>query len=94
MSQAISLYNNRLRGKDIYPTDIDAVLKEKLSLVLGFLTLKKRNGLFCIARIMKKTSLVRLQVLGKSLVYGIFVKHISFTLESLIIIHSSFFMQL
>ncbi|KAG8658907.1 hypothetical protein MANES_03G204500v8 [Manihot esculenta] len=32
MSQAISLYNNRLRGKDIYPTDIDAVLMEKLSL--------------------------------------------------------------
>ncbi|XP_021594361.1 probable N-acetyltransferase HLS1 isoform X2 [Manihot esculenta] len=32
INQAISLYNNRLRGKDIYPTDIDAILKEKLSL--------------------------------------------------------------
>ncbi|KAJ9181806.1 hypothetical protein P3X46_005860 [Hevea brasiliensis] len=32
INQAISLYNNRLRGKDIYPTDIDVILKEKLSL--------------------------------------------------------------
>ncbi|EEF43085.1 probable N-acetyltransferase HLS1-like [Ricinus communis] len=32
IDQAISLYNNKLRGKDIYPTDIDALLKEKLSL--------------------------------------------------------------
>ncbi|KAF2312740.1 hypothetical protein GH714_039815 [Hevea brasiliensis] len=32
INQAISLYNDRLRGKDIYPTDIDAMLKEKPSL--------------------------------------------------------------
>ncbi|XP_021291666.1 probable N-acetyltransferase HLS1 [Herrania umbratica] len=30
--QALSLYDNKLRGKDIYLTDIDAILKEKLSL--------------------------------------------------------------
>ncbi|KAI9194882.1 hypothetical protein LWI28_009881 [Acer negundo] len=32
IEQAISLYNNRLRSKDMYPTDIDSILKEKLSL--------------------------------------------------------------
>ncbi|KAH7573474.1 hypothetical protein ACOSP7_007169 [Xanthoceras sorbifolium] len=32
IEQAISLYNNRMRSKDIYPTDIDSILKEKLSL--------------------------------------------------------------
>ncbi|OMO53512.1 hypothetical protein CCACVL1_28581 [Corchorus capsularis] len=33
IEQAISLYNNKLRGnKDIYLTDIDEILKEKLSL--------------------------------------------------------------
>ncbi|XWS38938.1 hypothetical protein CRYUN_Cryun18bG0006600 [Craigia yunnanensis] len=32
IDQAISLYDNKLRGKDIYLTDIDAILKEKLSL--------------------------------------------------------------
>lgn len=32
IDQAISLYNNKFRGKDIYPTDIDAILKEKLSI--------------------------------------------------------------
>ncbi|KAK9287623.1 hypothetical protein L1049_016059 [Liquidambar formosana] len=32
IDQAISLYKNRLRGKDIYPTDMDVILKEKLSL--------------------------------------------------------------
>ncbi|TYH50670.1 hypothetical protein ES332_D10G222100v1 [Gossypium tomentosum] len=30
--QAISLYDNKLKGKDLYFTDIDAILKEKLSL--------------------------------------------------------------
>ncbi|XP_039058268.1 probable N-acetyltransferase HLS1-like [Hibiscus syriacus] len=32
ISQAITLYDNKLKGKDLYPTDIDAILKEKLSL--------------------------------------------------------------
>ncbi|KAK2644564.1 hypothetical protein Ddye_019759 [Dipteronia dyeriana] len=32
IEQAISLYNNRLRSKHMYPTDIDSILKEKLSL--------------------------------------------------------------
>ncbi|KAK0606644.1 hypothetical protein LWI29_002030 [Acer saccharum] len=32
IEQAISFYNNRLRSKDMYPTDIDSILKEKLSL--------------------------------------------------------------
>ncbi|KAK3188608.1 hypothetical protein Dsin_028169 [Dipteronia sinensis] len=32
IEQAISLYNNRLRSKDMYATDIDSILKEKLSL--------------------------------------------------------------
>ncbi|XWS14196.1 hypothetical protein CRYUN_Cryun36dG0102600 [Craigia yunnanensis] len=32
IDQAISLYDNELRGKDIYLTDIGAILKEKLSL--------------------------------------------------------------
>ncbi|GLT81511.1 hypothetical protein SLA2020_528930 [Shorea laevis] len=32
VDQAIALYYNKLRGKDIYPTDIDAILREKLSL--------------------------------------------------------------
>ncbi|XVF38855.1 hypothetical protein REPUB_Repub20aG0138000 [Reevesia pubescens] len=32
IDQAICLYDNKLRGKDIYLTDIDAILKEKLSL--------------------------------------------------------------
>ncbi|XVF66112.1 hypothetical protein PTKIN_Ptkin10aG0008300 [Pterospermum kingtungense] len=32
IDQAISLYDNKLRAKDIYLTDIDAILKEKLSL--------------------------------------------------------------
>ncbi|KAK8333365.1 hypothetical protein V6Z11_A10G200800 [Gossypium hirsutum] len=30
--QAISLYDNKLKGKDLYFTDIDAILKENLSL--------------------------------------------------------------
>ncbi|ONI28031.1 hypothetical protein PRUPE_1G118400 [Prunus persica] len=32
IDQAIFLYKNKLRGKDMYPTDIDVILKEKLSL--------------------------------------------------------------
>lgn len=32
VDQAISLYNDRLKRKDVYPTDIDSILKEKLSL--------------------------------------------------------------
>ncbi|KAA8527371.1 hypothetical protein F0562_034914 [Nyssa sinensis] len=32
IDQAISFYKDRLRSKDIYPVDIDAILKEKLSL--------------------------------------------------------------
>ncbi|XP_050218997.1 probable N-acetyltransferase HLS1-like [Mercurialis annua] len=32
IDQAISLYNNKLRDKDIYPKDIEAILKENLSL--------------------------------------------------------------
>ncbi|KAK6930275.1 GNAT domain [Dillenia turbinata] len=32
VEQAISFYKNRLRGKDMYPMDIDAILKENLSL--------------------------------------------------------------
>lgn len=32
IDQAISLYNNKFQGKDIYPADIDAILKEKLSM--------------------------------------------------------------
>ncbi|XP_031268405.1 probable N-acetyltransferase HLS1 [Pistacia vera] len=32
LDQAISLYYYKLRSKDIYPTDIDSILKEKLSL--------------------------------------------------------------
>ncbi|XP_050372551.1 probable N-acetyltransferase HLS1 [Argentina anserina] len=32
VDQAISLYENRLRGKDIFPTDMDVILKEKFSL--------------------------------------------------------------
>ncbi|KAG6759780.1 N-acetyltransferase HLS1 [Populus alba x Populus x berolinensis] len=30
--QAIYLYNNKFKSKDIYPTDVDAILKEKLSI--------------------------------------------------------------
>ncbi|XP_015883184.2 probable N-acetyltransferase HLS1 [Ziziphus jujuba] len=32
VDQAISLYKDRLRHKEVYPTDIDVILKEKLSL--------------------------------------------------------------
>ncbi|KAJ7955230.1 Acyl-CoA N-acyltransferases superfamily protein [Quillaja saponaria] len=32
IDQAISLYKSKLRGKDLYPLDIDMILKEKLSL--------------------------------------------------------------
>ncbi|XP_040987587.1 probable N-acetyltransferase HLS1 [Juglans microcarpa x Juglans regia] len=32
IDQAISLYEKRLRDKEVYPTDIDTILKEKLSL--------------------------------------------------------------
>lgn len=32
IDQAISLYNNKLRSKDLFPTDIHSILKEKLSL--------------------------------------------------------------
>ncbi|KAJ4839554.1 hypothetical protein Tsubulata_042792, partial [Turnera subulata] len=32
IDQAISLYNTKFRGKDIYPADIDVILKEKLSI--------------------------------------------------------------
>ncbi|KAM1191635.1 hypothetical protein FF1_012220 [Malus domestica] len=32
VDEAIFLYKSRLRSKDIYPTDIDVILKEKLSL--------------------------------------------------------------
>uniref|UniRef100_A0A5B7BVD2 Putative Acyl-CoA N-acyltransferases superfamily protein n=1 Tax=Davidia involucrata TaxID=16924 RepID=A0A5B7BVD2_DAVIN len=31
IDQAISFYKDRLRGKDLYPVNIDAILKEKLS---------------------------------------------------------------
>ncbi|KAJ6772207.1 ACYL-COA N-ACYLTRANSFERASES (NAT) SUPERFAMILY PROTEIN [Salix koriyanagi] len=30
--QAIYLYNNKFRSKDMFPTDVDAILKEKLSI--------------------------------------------------------------
>ncbi|KAL6193653.1 hypothetical protein ACLB2K_034737 [Fragaria x ananassa] len=32
VDQAISLYENKLTGKDMFPTDMDVILKEKLSL--------------------------------------------------------------
>ncbi|KAL4290435.1 hypothetical protein GQ457_14G016950 [Hibiscus cannabinus] len=32
ISQAITLYDNKLKGKDLYLADMDAILKEKLSL--------------------------------------------------------------